>query len=413
MGNLKNPETKKIYGLIIIIFLISITVMFIGSIYFSNKIKKDIVNFKSAIVGSILTKHPDFKDDIVKLTVNYQLDKENNVKKGKAILKSYGYKVDMNLQDEYNSKEIFLEFLSFSFGLILIVFLFIILTTKIILQKFYFEVGNITTFTDEFIKGNYDYELDNYSEGDVGVLKNNIVKMTFMLKEHLEKEKEVKMFLSETLQDISHQLKTPMTSIIMFNELMLDRTMEWKVREEFLKKSEEQLKKMEWLIKSLLRLSKLDAKVIDFKKEFVQVKDVIEESYENICHLAKNSNVLIKGEEKSSYIGDYNWSVEAITNIMKNSIEHTDYGGNIEIYYYDNPLFCEISIKDNGDGIDKKDIKNIFKRFYKGKKNNKSDSVGIGLALSKTIIENQNGSIQVKSEKGKGTEFIIRFLKAE
>ncbi|WP_010295472.1 sensor histidine kinase [Clostridium senegalense] len=130
-----------------------------------------------------------------------------------------------------------------------------------------------------------------------------------------------------------------------------------------------------------------------------------------VFYKGKNIEIILNGNEDSYYIGDTQWSIEAFTNIMKNSVEHTPKDGTIIINYEENNLYSEIKIKDNGIGISKKDLHNIFKRFYKSSNINKSDSVGIGLALSKTIIENQNGSIYVKSHEGKGAEFIISFLK--
>ena len=235
--------------------------------------------------------------------------------------------------------------------------------------------------------------------------------MINILKEKVELLNNEKIFLNEVISDISHQLKTPMTSLIILNDLMYeDLPKETKI--EFLDKIKSQLNRMEWLIKSMLKLSKVEAKVIDFEKKEVKVSELIKKSISPslISMEIKNIELTVNGDENISYIGDINWSCEAFVNIIKNCIEHTDTNGKINISYEENPLYCEVVIKDSGEGIDKKDLPHIFKRFYKGK-SSKDDSVGIGLAMAKSIIESQNGDIYVKSEKNKGSEFHIIFHK--
>lgn len=410
---LKNPEVKKILTLFLIVFLISTVFATIIAIYFCNAMKKEVINYKSALVGAISDKYPMEKETIVRLTISDNKKDKIHVLKGKSLLKQYGYYNDMNFENEPIVKHTFKNYMFFTMALIFTIFMLFLIIIIIILKIYYKEIYLGINFTESIIKGNYNYNLDSYSDGDIGILKSNIVKMTSILKEHLDKEKRIKVFLSDTMADISHQLKTPMTSLIMFNELMINPKMDWNIRKEFLENSEIQLKRMEWLIKSLLKLSRLDAGVVKFKKEKINIKNLISEVKSSLWSFIKEKNIeiILNGNEDSYYIGDTQWSIEAFTNIMKNSVEHTPKDGTIIINYEENNLYSEIKIKDNGIGISKKDLHNIFKRFYKSSNINKSDSVGIGLALSKTIIENQNGSIYVKSHEGKGAEFIISFLK--
>ncbi|WP_061995664.1 HAMP domain-containing sensor histidine kinase [Clostridium sp. ATCC 25772] len=410
---LKNPEVKKILTLFLIVFLIATVFATIMSIYFCNAMKKEVINYKSALVGAISDKYPMEKETIVRLTISDNKKDKIHVLKGTSLLKQYGYYNDMNFENEPIVKHTFKNYMFFTMALIFTIFMLFLIIIIIILKIYYKEIYLGINFTESIIKGNYNYNLDSYSDGDIGILKSNIVKMTSILKEHLDKEKRIKVFLSDTMADISHQLKTPMTSLIMFNELMINPKMDWNIRKEFLENSEIQLKRMEWLIKSLLKLSRLDAGVVKFKKEKINIKNLISEVKSSLWSFIKEKNIeiILNGNEDSYYIGDTQWSIEAFTNIMKNSVEHTPKDGTIIINYEENNLYSEIKIKDNGIGISKKDLHNIFRRFYKSSNINKSDSVGIGLALSKTIIENQNGSIYVKSHEGKGAEFIISFLK--
>ncbi|UPA29458.1 HAMP domain-containing histidine kinase [Terrisporobacter glycolicus] len=256
------------------------------------------------------------------------------------------------------------------------------------------------------------FEMKNRNQdGQIGLLKTELIKMTNILKEKVELLNNEKIFLNNTISDISHQLKTPMTSLVILNDLMYeDLPQETKI--EFLDKIKSQLNRMEWLVKSMLKLSKVEAKVIDFEKKEVKIKELIKRSVAPslIPMEIKNIELSISGDDNTSYIGDINWSSEAFVNIIKNCIEHTPQGGKINISYDENPIYCEVVIKDSGEGIDKKDLPHIFKRFYKGKAS-KEDSVGIGLAMSKSIIESQNGDIYVNSEKNQGTEFHIIFHK--
>lgn len=258
-----------------------------------------------------------------------------------------------------------------------------------------------------------NFEMKNRNqEGQIGILKTELLKMTNILKEKVELLNKEKIFLNDIISDISHQLKTPMTSLIILNDLMYD-DLPKETRVEFLDKIKSQLSRMEWLIKSMLKLSKVEAKVIDFENKKINIKELINKSVSPslIPMELKNIDLSINGDEKASYIGDINWSSEALVNIIKNCVEHTNENGSLTINYEENPLYSEIIIKDSGEGIDKKDLPHIFKRFYKGKNSSKSDSVGIGLAMAKSIIESQNGDIYAKSEKNKGTEFHIIFHK--
>ena len=275
----------------------------------------------------------------------------------------------------------------------------------------YKDIKDMTDYVYHSSEGR-EYQMKNKNqEGQMGLLKTELLKMTTVLKEKVALLHSEKVFLNDTISDISHQLKTPMTSLMLLTDLMYnDLDKEKKI--EFLDRTNAQLSRMDWLIKSMLKLSKLEAKVIDFKDEKVNINELIRRSISplSVPMELKNISLNINGDKEASYIGDIEWSSEALGNIIKNCVEHTKEGGNLDIIYEENPIYSEIIIKDNGEGIDKSDIPNIFKRFYKGK-NSKSDSVGIGLAMAKSIIESQNGDIYVKSEKNKGTEFHITFHK--
>lgn len=404
-----NPEIKSYVKSFFILFIITI-VLCVGTTFSAiNIIKDKVIENNQAIIGQIISQRPEVEEEIIDIIT--QGNSKENINLGKEILAKYNYGNNLSLTNEPIIKESMSKI--FIIFLILICFVLIVSLILAILyfRKIYKDIKDMTDYVYNSSEGrNFDMKNRN-QEGQIGLLKTELIKMTNILKEKVELLNNEKIFLNEVISDISHQLKTPMTSLIILNDLMYeDLPKETKI--EFLDKIKSQLNRMEWLIKSMLKLSKVEAKVIDFEKKEVKVSELIKKSISPslISMEIKNIELTVNGDENISYIGDINWSCEAFVNIIKNCVEHTDINGKINISYEENPLYCEVVIKDSGEGIDKKDLPHIFKRFYKGK-SSKDDSVGIGLAMAKSIIESQNGDIYVKSEKNKGSEFHIIFHK--
>ena len=234
-----------------------------------------------------------------------------------------------------------------------------------------------------------------------------------MLNEIADNEMKDKENLKESLSDISHQLKTPLTSIIIILDNILDNPdMEQTVREDFIKDIKREITNIQFLVANLLKLSKLDANSVQFINKEVKVEEIIQNVVKNvssICDL-KNIKINITGDLKAKIVCDERWQIEAITNIVKNAAEHSKTDSEIDISYEQNKAYTKVAIKDYGAGISNSDIKHIFQRFYKSK-NSAKDSIGIGLPLAKSIIERNNGYIEVTSEEGKGTTFTIKYLK--
>ena len=404
-----NPEIKSYVKSFFILFIITI-VLCVGTTFSAiNIIKDKVIENNQAIIGQIISQRPEVEEEIIDIIT--QGNSKENINLGKEILAKYNYGNNLSLTNEPIIKESMSKI--FIIFLILICFVLIVSLILAILyfRKIYKDIKDMTDYVYNSSEGrNFDMKNRN-QEGQIGLLKTELIKMINILKEKVELLNNEKIFLNEVISDISHQLKTPMTSLIILNDLMYeDLPKETKI--EFLDKIKSQLNRMEWLIKSMLKLSKVEAKVIDFEKKEVKVSELIKKSISPslISMEIKNIELTVNGDENISYIGDINWSCEAFVNIIKNCVEHTQTNGKINISYEENPLYCEVVIKDSGEGIDKKDLPHIFKRFYKGK-SSKDDSVGIGLAMAKSIIESQNGDIYVKSEKNKGSEFHIIFHK--
>lgn len=281
---------------------------------------------------------------------------------------------------------------------------------NIILKALYPDIEELNTYLEKVLSDDNPPEILDIEEGELSILKSNIYKVTTKLKYQKELLKQDKVTLATAMADISHQLKTPLTSMMVMNDLLKSEE-DGEKREEFLKTQSDQLDRMNWLIQTLLKLSKLDAGSVLLTKEDIAadelIKDVmkpfeIQMDIKNISFVSEISDALV--------MCDKNWTVEAIQNIVKNCIEHMDEGGSLKVSLIDTNIFSQILINDTGCGIAAEDIPHVFERFYRGKNAGK-DSVGIGLALAKTIIENQHGEISVKSEAGVGSTFDIKLYK--
>lgn len=368
------------------------------------------INIKMAqIISEIKENYPEVDTNEIIEILNK--DDANNIE-GKEFLKRYGmYSNEENsiltIKNQMNNN------IKTNVAFVVIINLVWIIIAILYIKSRNKKLNEIKKYINEINNRNYELKIEDNSEDELSNLKNELYKITVMLKEEAEKSKQDKESLKVSVQDISHQLKTPITSIsIMLDNLKDNPKMDEKTRQRFIFEIDKQIENISFLIISLLKFSRLEAGVEDFIKEKINVKELISACLKRleIPIEIKNQNIVIKGKEDSYFIGDYKWQEEAITNIIKNCIEHTDENKNIYINYEENNLYTKIQIIDEGNGIDKEDIKHIFERFYKGK-DSSENSIGIGLALAKTIIEKDNGYISCKSEKGKGTEFIIKYMK--
>lgn len=388
---------------VIIIFLITFSIL----IY--KQYKTYTYNFNQKIAGiidNVLEKYPDIeKREIVEILNSS--DKTNN-----EILREYGIELDKDSVILENNTD-FQKFIIIDISTLIV---FILILSIIFFKYNHSEskkINEITKYIEEINRGNYKLNIEENTEDELSILKNELYKITIMLKEVAENSQKDKTTLKDSLSDISHQIKTPITSIlIMLDNILSDENMPEDIKKDFIKDIKREIVNIKFLVESILKLSKIDSNSIKFIKKEVLIKDIINEAVKNVSMLSelKNIEIIVSGDDSIKTICDLKWQVEAITNILKNCIEHSYENRKIYINYNQNNMYTELKIEDNGTGIDAKDLPHIFERFYKGK-NSSSDSVGIGLALSKSIIESNNGYIQVDSKLNKGTTFIIKYLK--
>lgn len=304
-------------------------------------------------------------------------------------------------------------FLDFRSGLICFV-LGIILTSVfyVFTKKRYKKLNELNDYLSLICAGNYDLDISDNTEGELSILKNNLYKVISILRTQNEMLQKDKVYLADSIADISHQLKTPLTSMMVMTDLLSsDDTSESK-RSEFISVIENQLDKMKWLITNLLKISKLDAGTTVLKREEHASAEVIKSAVEPFILTLELKNITLDNTVCDFPLNiDKSWTVEAIQNIIKNCIEHTAQGGKLCISSESTHIFDVIRIRDNGCGIAQEDLPHIFERFYHGK-NSSKDSVGIGLALAKAVLEKENADINVSSTEGAGTEFVIKFYKS-
>lgn len=252
--------------------------------------------------------------------------------------------------------------------------------------------------------------INKYSEGELGLLNTEIYKMTVRLREQSELLKEDKLRLSDFLADISHQIRTPLTAMNILVSLLEKPDLTLQRRREITRELYELLSRIDWLITALLKISKLDAGTITFRKDSISLAELISKASRpvQIPIELRGQELIIEAE--GGFCGDEAWSCEALGNILKNCMEHTPEGGRITVRAEENTLYSEIVISDSGCGISKEDLPHIFERFYKGEGSD-DGSFGIGLALARMIITGQNGTIKAESPAGGGARFTVRFYK--
>ncbi len=276
------------------------------------------------------------------------------------------------------------------------------------------KLAEITQYIRDINKGNYRLRIDDNTEDELSILKNEIYKTTVMLKEQAENSLADKRALKDSLSDISHQLKTPFTSIlIMLDNISDDPDMEAELRGEFIEDIRKKIRNVNFLVQSILKLSRFDANTVSFRNREVPLSELVRGAIDNVSVLCdlKEVNISVTGSGEGPVFCDARWQVEALTNLLKNAIEHLQPSGSIRITLESNKLYSQIEIRDNGSGIAPEDMEHIFERFYRGKGFYGADTenAGIGLALSRAIIRQNNGSISVDSKPGEGTVFVVKY----
>lgn len=264
----------------------------------------------------------------------------------------------------------------------------------------------------EYIAGNRNARIECDDEGDLYRLFHEVNSLVTILNAHAENEGRAKTFMKDTISDISHQLKTPLAALNIYNGLMQQEVNDSPELKEFTSLSEQELDRIENLVQDLLKITKLDAGTITLEKAPQNIADMMGYIERHFSYQAQQQGktLILSGNEEVTLVCDQTWLIEAISNIVKNAFDHTKAGATIRLTWRAFASMVQITVSDNGSGIHPEDLPHIFKRFYRSRFSKDTQGIGLGLPLAKAIIEDHNGTIEVNSTLGVGTTFTINFL---
>lgn len=407
MGILEKEDRNLIkrFFYIALIAIVCVIIISYGVVKYSTQIVGDTY---AGILGSLSEEYSGSEESIIQEMSKIS---EENKDIGYGIMDKYGLIMDEQIKSNNLTQPLLLYLLIILLAGVLLVFiaLFYIISKHIKIKSRVIE--EIIRYFAKLNEGDYYLDIRDNDEGIVSMLKNEIYKTTIMLREQQELLRKEKNNLSNSISDISHQLKTPITSLSIMNDLLY-KDLPIEKKKEFLNRNQMQLERMQWLVTALLNIAKFDAGIVKFKMVNIDIHELIQETITHLKDYSADKNIgyHIAGDSKASFSGDYHWSLEGLLNIIKNCIDHSYNNGQINISYSENYIYSQISVQDFGTGINMEDVSHIFERFYKGK-NAKESSVGIGLSLSKSIFQQENGEIRVESKLGTGTTFFIKLYK--
>jgi signal transduction histidine kinase len=386
------------------IALLAVVLFNFAMIAYTNHAIKDTY---AGIVGTVVQHYPETEAQVVQ---NLRSPNADSIDFGTQVLEKYGLgdqsEVDTQIATSLLTRLLIIELALV--GLVCVGFVLLLVRYQRTVSA---QVAGLSGYLRHIDAGDYSLDVRDNGEGSFSLLKNDLYKVTVRLREQAELLQKDKTALSNLIADISHQIKTPLTSVGVLADLLAEEPPEVD-RHAFVERMRAQLGRIQWLTGALLKLARLDAGTAAFKSEPVDVRLLIEKALQplQIPIEIKKQQLVIQGGEGVSFSGDLNWSVEALTNVIKNCVEHTPVGGKIEINYAANALYTEIVVSDDGEGIASKNLPTIFNRFYRGE-NADENSVGIGLALVKAVFTAQGGDISVRSQHGVGTSFEIRIFR--
>lgn len=403
------PKFKKICFLLSIIMIITTSVFLVFQYKELNNIHKEKIRTYERLIGTLVKQHPEEEIYIIESFFN---ESEEDAIYGANILKKYGYSLENDIERQSSFGDIRKSYLRNNFMAIVsfLIILFLIIAYILLYLLKYLE--KISSVLDDFIKGEFNYEDDLADEGIVNIIESQLNQLGRSISFNYNKLEVEKESSKSLVTDISHQLKTPLASLSMCNSILEDDELTKEEKKEFLNMSNKNISKLNTLIDSLVNISRLEVAMIELNPQKNNLRDTILKAYNSAYIKAKHKNIdIVLGniEEYTITKHDKKWTEEAIFNVLENAIKYSNEGEKIYLDVEDNLNYVKINIRDTGIGISKNEFNNIFKRFYRGKEVEKLEieGSGVGLYLTRKILEDQNGSIMVKSEKGKGSTFSL------
>ena len=422
MGSYKNKQAVKSLLLTGVVLVVGVVVYMSWIGWYTHKYKNIENTYIRCIMENVISQYPDFDMEEVAIILNKsygELESSTTSEEFDSILRKNGITDNtFYIKDMSDIRNVNIIVSTLIIGVMSVLF---IICFYIYLRRRKNAIVQLQDYMDKISRGNYELEINDNSEDELSSLKNSLYKIMVYMKEQADSARIKKVMLAQSVSDISHQLKTPLTSTqILLDNLNDNPDMEYATRKKFIYEALNQVNGMNWMIVTMLKLSRIDAGVVEFNNENISINKIIEEAVGNLEVIAEIKNVNIekyidnhnknKLNKSDIYIkGDYNWNREALQNIIKNAIEHSNDKGTVKINITDNDVYTAVYITNRGDKLSDQRQKQIFERYYSEAKY-EDNSMGIGLPLAKAVIEKQGGYISVESDDEE-TVFIVKYIK--
>lgn len=422
MGAYKNKQAVKSLLLIGVVLVVSVVTYISWISWYTHKYKNMENTYIRCIMENVINQYPDLDMEEIAIILNKsysELESSTTSEEFDSILRKNGITDNtFYIKDMSDIRNVNIIVSTSIIGVMSVLF---IICFCMYLRRRKKDIFELQDYMDKISRGNYELEINDNSEDELSSLKNSLYKIMVYMKEQADSARIKKVMLAQSVSDISHQLKTPLTSTqVLLDNLNDNPDMDYSTRKKFIYEALNQVNGMSWMIVSMLKLSRIDAGVVEFNNENISINKIIEEAVGNLEVIAEIKNVNIeknidnRNEDELNksdiYIkGDYNWNREALQNIIKNAIEHSNDKGTVKINITDNDVYTAVYITNRGEKLSDQRQKQIFERYYSEAKY-EDNSMGIGLPLAKAVIEKQGGYISVESDDEK-TTFIVKYIK--
>lgn len=411
MNLFANKDARKFFILLTAIILTGMILTGAITRLSAVRFKQQLLAHDYNVAGYLADRYPEAAPGIKSA---FTMDKPDRYyEKGKALLKEAAYNDRTDIYLIPAADSFYKTGMLISSMAALLIFLLILAVAYGYVKKNYRRIDRYSDDIAKIMEGAICTRLSDGDEGSLSRLAASINVMTSSLRSHIEKEKQNRIFLKDTLTNISHQLKTPLSALFMYTEIMKEERIDNNVIKSFLGKSQRELERMQMLSASLLKLARLDAGFIALDRKKHRLNDIIGHAVESFEIQAEKEEKTLEfpAEKAVEYVCDREWMLEALSNLIKNAMEHTGKGGRIAVSLEETPLIVRIMVSDNGEGIHPEDINHIFKSFYRSKFSKNRQGTGIGLTLAKLVAEMHEGFIAVDSKPGNGATFVINLPK--
>ena len=422
MGAYKNKQAVKSLLLIGVVLVVSVVTYISWISWYTHKYKNMENTYIRCIMENVINQYPDLDMEEIAIILNKsysELESSTTSEEFDSILRKNGITDNtFYIKDMSDIRNVNIIVSTSIIGVMSVLF---IICFCMYLRRRKKDIFELQDYMDKISRGNYELEINDNSEDELSSLKNSLYKIMVYMKEQADSARIKKVMLAQSVSDISHQLKTPLTSTqVLLDNLNDNPDMDYSTRKKFIYEALNQVNGMSWMIVSMLKLSRIDAGVVEFNNENISINKIIEEAVGNLEVIEEIKNVNIeknidnRNEDELNksdiYIkGDYNWNREALQNIIKNAIEHSNDKGTVKINITDNDVYTAVYITNRGEKLSDKQQKQIFERYYSEAKY-EDNSMGIGLPLAKAVIEKQGGYISVESDDEE-TVFIVKYIK--